>query len=490
MKRLATIALLALSLAPAAGAATIVGTSKADRIRGTSATDFIDVVGGGRDTVTCGRGHDVVTADTSDRLAGDCETVSRRVSLDSLHANGQHQTEVEPSVAGWGNTLVGSFQVGRFFDGAAAAIGWTTSQDAGRTWRSGLLPGVTTTQRPAGPVARASDPAVAYDSVHGTWLVVTLGVSLPGLSNIAVSRSPDGVAWSPPVVVTQSTLRSLAYDKEWIGCDNSLASAFRGSCYVVYSDFVSGRLAVQTSRDGGLTWSAGVSASLDTGGEVSGALPLVQPDGSVTIVFLAGDYGLFAVRSTDGGTTWAPRVGIDAINAAVPALLRVPPLPAATVDAAGRMYVAWADCRFRAICSGTDIVLSTSDDGVHWTNAQRVPGTGFDRFIPGFAADPATPGRLGLLFYWRRNGACDPSKCLLGVSYERSDDGGATWSAPQRLNARLLRYGWLAETDGGAFFGDYAGGAFADGAFVPVFALAEPPTGSTKHEAMFATRLR
>src|SRR5205085_8355814 len=103
---------------------------------------------------------------------------------------------------------------------------------------------------------------------------------------------PDGLRWNKPVVVTSSSLASLAYDKEWIGCDNGATSPFRGSCYVVYSDFSGGRLAVQVSRDGGLTWSAAVTASADTRGDVSGALPLVQPNGAVTIVFLASDSGV------------------------------------------------------------------------------------------------------------------------------------------------------------------------------------------------------
>ena len=38
--------------------------------------DYIDVRGGGADTVTCGAGVDVVLADASDTVSGDCESVS------------------------------------------------------------------------------------------------------------------------------------------------------------------------------------------------------------------------------------------------------------------------------------------------------------------------------------------------------------------------------------------------------------------------------
>ena len=487
MRRLIIVLLVTLVVPSAASAALILGAPKVDRIKGTKRADLVDVVGGGRDTVSCRGGRDVVTADSRDRVARDCEVVTRRISIDTQRGPGEHQTEVEPTVAAAGDTVVSVFQVGRFFNGASEAIGWATSRDAGRTWRSGVLPGLTLAQRPAGPVERVSDPAVAYDALHSTWLAVSLGVGANSLTNLGVNRSADGITWTPPVFVAQARIGSLAYDKEWIGCDNGTTSRFAGSCYVVYSDFVSDRLSVQVSRDGGATWSASINASSDAGGDVEGALPLVQPDGSVTIVFLSGD-GVYAVRSGDGGATWGPRVGISPVNGSAPVGFRVPPLPAAAVDASGRLNVVWADCRFRAPCLGSDIVLVTSTDGVTWTSPRRVPGLGLDRFVPALAADPSRPGRLGLVYYWRASGTCGTAACV-GAAYTRSDDGGTTWRASQRLNTRLLQSTWLAATIEGAFVGDYIGATFARSAFVPVFALAQPPTRGTKREAMFSARL-
>jgi hypothetical protein len=490
MGRVALALAVLLALPGPAMAKTIIGTAKAERLVGTRTADQIESVGGGLDTLACRGGRDIVNADGTDRVGADCEVVSRRVSMDMLRTPGQHQTQVEPSIAANSSTVVASFQVGRFLDGAAAGIGWATSSNGGRTWRSGLLPAVTGFQQPPGAVERASDPAIAYDAAHRTWLVVTLGVGV-ALSNIAVSRSQDGVAWTPPVMATQALRGTLAYDKEWIACDNSSTSAFYGTCYVVYSDLVGNRLAAQISKDGGATWSAPITASRDSGGDVSGAIPVVQQNGAATILFLASDTGIYAVRSTDGGTMWSTRVGVSPLDADLPNGLRVPPLPAATVDAAGRIYLVWADCGFRSDCNGTDIVLSTSSDGLAWTQPRVIRGIGFDRFIPGIGADPTTPGKLGLLFFFRptQNCSADNDTCRIGVAYTRSDDGGATWRAPQRLDARPMAYSWLADTTGGAFFGDYAGGVFSDGAFVPIFALAQPPTRGVKHEAMFSARL-
>lgn len=53
------------------------GTQRADTVRGSRLNDVIRVNGGGRDRVKCGRGSDVVYADRRDRVARDCERVTR-----------------------------------------------------------------------------------------------------------------------------------------------------------------------------------------------------------------------------------------------------------------------------------------------------------------------------------------------------------------------------------------------------------------------------
>ena len=155
--------------------------------------------------MTCGRGIDAVTADPADRIGSDCELVSRRISVDTLAAaQGQHQTEVEPSVAAWGSTAVATFQVARFRDGGAAGIGWATSTNAGRTWRSGILPGVTMASTPAGDAPRASDPVAAYDAAHTTWLIASLMLG-NNYSGLGISRSADGARWAMPVFASRDS---------------------------------------------------------------------------------------------------------------------------------------------------------------------------------------------------------------------------------------------------------------------------------------------
>src|SRR5947209_6677862 len=68
-----------------------------------------------------------------------------RVSSDPFtNTTSQHATEVEPDTFASASTVVGTFQVGRFFDGGSSDIGFARSSDGGATWDvSSFLPGLT-----------------------------------------------------------------------------------------------------------------------------------------------------------------------------------------------------------------------------------------------------------------------------------------------------------------------------------------------------------
>lgn len=180
---------------------------------------------------------------------------------------------------------------------------------------------------------------------------------------------------------------------------------------------------------------------------------------------------------------------------AVAGNLRSLPLPSAEVDAAGKVYVVWQDCRFRAGCASNDIVMSTSTNGTTWTAPVRIPidpiSSTVDHFIPGLAVDRKSSGgtaRLALTYYFYPNAACSQSTCQLSVGFVSSIDGGATWSAPQTL-AGPMALTDLASTSQGFMVGDYISTSFAGARAVPVFALAKAKSGTVFNEAMYATKL-
>jgi len=79
-----------------------------------------------------------------------------------------------------------------------------------------VIPGITIFQ--SGASVAVSDPSVAYDALHGQWIIASIGVvqddasGNPLTEQVLVSRSPDGVNWGGPIAVNPVGF----YDKDWI----------------------------------------------------------------------------------------------------------------------------------------------------------------------------------------------------------------------------------------------------------------------------------
>jgi hypothetical protein len=422
-----------------------------------------------------------------------------RVSSDPFtNPTSQHRTQVEPDSFSNGQRVVTAFQSGRFFAGGASDIGWATSTGQGGAWHQGFLPG--TTKFVGGPYAAVSDPSVAYDAAHHVWLISSLALSdQNGGVAVLVSRSPNGLQWSAPVIVAAAG-SGADLDKNWTVCDNTRSSPVFGHCYTEFDDFGhANRIKMSTSTDGGRTWGTPLEPAVgDLGlfGQLGiGGQPLVQPNGTVIVpIDNLVETEVRSFRSTDGGASWSSTVSVAPISGhPVAGGLRTSPLPSAEVDGAGRVYVAWQDCRFRAGCGSNDIVFSTSDDGIHWSPVSRVPidpiDSGAAHFIPGLAVDPATSGsqaRLALTYYYYPSAACTAATCQLDVGLIQSSDGGANWSAPTQL-AGPMSLSWLANTFQGLMVGDYISTSFVAGDAQPFFAVAKPPSGGLLDEAIYTT---
>src|SRR5215216_4423194 len=370
---------------------------------------------------------------------------------------GQHKTVVEPDTFSHGSTIVAAAQIGRIFDGGAAGIGFATSINNGGAWTSGTLPGITTAA--GGSYDRATDPSVAYDAKHKTWMVSTLALrnTSSGPSGVAVltSLSTDGgFTWSAPVV-TAAASRRQDFDKNWITCDNTSTSPFYGSCYTQFDDFGSGNaLKMSYSRDGGLTWTASKVPRVG----VIGGQPLVLPNGNVVVPLdNASETALGYTVSTNGGVRFGQAFTITSISAADdPGNIRSGPLPSAEISGDGTIYVVWEDCRFRAGCpaAGTpnDLVYVTSSNGTTWSAVQRIPidavTSTVDHFLPGVGVDRATSGantHVGVTYYYYPNTTCTLATCALAVGYVSSANGGSSWSAPTQL-AGPMTMSWLPAT--------------------------------------------
>jgi RTX calcium-binding nonapeptide repeat (4 copies) len=514
--RLVAALAVALVLAGVAEAARIVGTSGNDRLVGTAradtllgregrdrllgngGTDFLhggpsrdvveagpgdDRVGvqydGARDTVRCGAGADVVNADLPDVVAADCELVSRRLSRDPhTGSEAQHETEVEPDSFTFGRTTVATFQVGRRFSGAADSIGFAVSNDDGRTWRSGLLPGLTRASVPAGPNDRASDPVVAFDAVNRVWLIGTLALA-DQTTRLTVSRSTDGLTWGNAIsAIEDSSSGGIAFDKNWIACDNGATSPHRGHCYIAYTDTRrQDRLAVITSTDGGQTWSLPVGVPVT---EAVGAFPVIRPGGELVILYLWSGNRIGSSVSVDGGASFGPPATVAEVRVATQRGLRFFPLPSADVDSSGRMWVTWHDCRFSPGCATNSIAVATSTDGVTWAAPSAVTA-GRNAMLPAVGIHPGT-GRAAFVYHVvRPSGGVDVE--LVEVGPDRR-----ALRPPRRLSAQTMQREWMPNTVSGRMLADYLSVHYAGGRPLAVWILASEPVGSSLRQAVYATR--
>ncbi|MFM8998687.1 MAG: sialidase family protein [Actinomycetota bacterium] len=404
------------------------------------------------------------------------------------NSTSQHATQVEPDSFAFGTTIVAAAQTGRFTNGGSSNICFATSKDSGGTWTSGCLPGITVFSSPAGTYDRVSDPAVAYDPKHDVWMISSLGLSggssVKGAA-ILTSRSTDGgLTWGSPVVTAAAT-GTNDYDKNWIACDTWAASPYYGNCYTQWDNYGAGnRLLMSTSTDGGLTW--GTPKQTSNAGTGLGGQPVVQPNGTVIVPSAnANETAIIAFRSTDGGATWSSTTAVTSVkHHTVAGSLRTGPLPTAEVDASGKVYVVWQDCRFRKRCASNDLVMSTSTNGTTWSNPVRVPidavTSTVDHFIPGLAVDRSSSGataRLALAYYSYPTANCSSATCQLQVGFISSKDGGATWSAPQTL-AGPMSLSWIASTTQGRMVGDYISTSFVGSLAFPMFVVATAKVGT------------
>jgi hypothetical protein len=416
----------------------------------------------------------------------------QKVSTDPFtDTDAQHATEVEPDTFAYGNTVVAAFQVGRVYGGGSSDLGWTTSTDAGATWTNGFLPGITVNR--GGSYAQVSDAAVAYDVKHNVWMVAGLPIDSSGnAAGILVNRSTNGgTTWTNPV--NAIGFDGQGYDKQWIVCDNTSTSPFYGNCYIEADNTSSGNSELMsTSTDGGQTWGAAKQPAGSPSG--LGGQPLVQPNGTVIVPFSTNGSAIDSFLSANGGSSWGSVTTVSSVSAhGVNGGLRDGEgLPSAEIDASGKVYVAWQDCRFRSGCPANDIVMSTTTNGTTWSAVTRVPidatTSTVDHFIPGLGVDHATSGstaKLGLYYYFYPNTSCSASTCQLEVGYITSADGGTTWSAAQTV-AGPMSMAQIASTSQGTMVGDYISCSVVNGKSIALFAVGKNPSnGQAFDEGMY-----
>ena len=398
--------------------------------------------------------------------------------------------------------ITADFQQGRNGPfGGSQAPGYATSQDGGRTWTGGNLPKLTTAD--GGTFQLASDTAAAFGPDGSDYAQTIPFDETDARSGVAVQRSTDGGrTFGPPSLVVDDNNVNIFNDKNWIAVDTFRGSPHYGRIYSVWSRFIttgSGSSAVthspgavSYSDDHGRTWSP-IHFTTGQDADTEGLLPLIHPDGSITVVYDLtvgnADYET-AQTSRDGGNTWSHGVTVGQfLGAGVPGM-RTGGLPAAAIDAStGHMYAVWQDTRFNT-SKLNDIVLSASTDGgKSWSSPRPVSpaGAGLDRFTPAVAA---AGGAVHVTYRTRGANGTAPS---VSEDYIASTDGGRTFGPQHQVGpATVLK--WAAVSNEApppvAFLGDYMAVAVAptdpNRAELVWSVSSRPPSNETYHQTTWA----
>jgi BNR repeat-like domain len=280
---------------------------------------------------------------------------------------------------------------GYFVVAQAAQAGWTAAKRL--TWTSGW----------------SYNPAIAIDSsnnIHIVWQDDTTYNY-----EIYFKKSTDGGT-------TWSASKRLTENSGW-SSDPAIAANSGGTIHVVWDDTTPGNTEIfyRLSSDGGATWGASKRLTWNFGASLSPAIGLGAND-TVHVAWIdhtAGNPELYYRNSVDGGTTWnkVKRLTRTKYGASDPVLV---------TDSGGAVHIVW----FEYIEGGNDEIfyVRSTDGGATWSAVKRLTWTS------GWSEYPAMALGLNKTLHviWE-----DDVSGNYELYYKKSTDGGASWSAAQRL---------------------------------------------------------
>ena len=325
-----------------------------------------------------------------------------------------HQVEPTMAINSQGRIFVG-WKEAFTASGGGQRVAFSYSTDNGTTWAPNIL-------MPVATLTRQSDPwlSLAPDETAYFTRIEYNGTGTYG--GISVSATVDGEVWGPTRFYSDAPnfadKESAAVDANgdllWVWNMDMTTSPWRQD------------LAFARSSDGGTTWSPKVLVN-DQEGTIGGFVAAHPNDTVLATWWGYNRDDILFDRSFDGGATWGPDVPVNDI----PGMAYDPngsdwvfPLPAMAVSPNGTIYVVWLDPRN----GNFDIMFSrSSDGGTTWSPNLQLndDATTARQWMPDLALDPYG----GVHVAWM-----DDRLGEHNVFYVNSTDGGTTWGPNVRVS--------------------------------------------------------
>jgi hypothetical protein len=357
------------------------------------------------------------------------------------------------------------------------------SRDGGRSFSRILIPGLSACT--GGAFQVASDPGVAFSAggrtAYFSGIVADLRPDMAVIrTSMRVSRSFDGgLSWQVPSVIQPPT--GQFWDKPELTTDPRRP----GVAYYAYDlrlrpDQLHGYSLFSRTTDGGRSWS-GPRKLYDPHSPDSWPATsqiLVNRDGSLLGVFALITKGTrtreLAIRSADGGRTWAKPVTIGRSSgrpvndpATHHILNTFDTLPSQTVAPGGDVYVSWLQPG-PSNAASTIAIGRSADGGRHWsTRTLAIRGQAGLPTI-GVAGD----GTVAVLYYViapASRGGYWPARVALATSHDRGQHC-ARYRVAGPFN--LLTAGSKARPC--CYLGDYEAMARLPHGLAAAFSMAKP----------------
>jgi hypothetical protein len=303
-----------------------------------------------------------------------------------------------------------------------------TSPNGGETWASGSTRNVTWTSNKVSAnvkIEYSTNSGASYNLIAAStandgsypWTIPAT-VSLTCLVKVSDAAAPSVFDVSNAVFsIAPIADRRMSWTP---GKSTNAAIAVEpsGKLHLVWEDDTPGNHEIyyKKSSDGGATWTANKRLTFNSGFS-AGPIIIAEPSGKLHVLWsddTPGNSEIYCKRSTDGGATWtaSQRLTFTTAMSMGPALL---------IDASLNFHLFYKDQtsgRFEFYHK------KSTDGGVTWTTGKKI--TSASNCMLGMTVGLDSSG--GLYLAWSDNPTGNYE-----VYYQKSTDGGSTWTASRRL---------------------------------------------------------